>query len=82
MTPQQQANAAVADPVCTLSDAVNQAIDIAMEEHSEVFCLGEDIEDPIGGVMKGTKGLSTKYGRDRVRNTPISEPVSYTHLIR
>jgi pyruvate/2-oxoglutarate/acetoin dehydrogenase E1 component len=73
MTPQQQANAAVADPVCTLSDAVNQAIDIAMEEDSEVFCLGEDIEDPIGGVMKGTKGLSTKYGRDRVRNTPISE---------
>jgi pyruvate/2-oxoglutarate/acetoin dehydrogenase E1 component len=73
MTPQQQANAAVADPVCTLSDAVTQAIDIAMEEDSEVFCLGEDIEDPIGGVMKGTKGLSTKYGRDRVRNTPISE---------
>jgi pyruvate dehydrogenase E1 component beta subunit len=23
--------------------------------------------------MKGTKGLSTKYGRERVRNTPISE---------
>ena len=73
MTPQQQAHAAVADPICTLSDAVNQAIDIAMGEDPEVFALGEDIEDPIGGVMKGTRGLSTKYGRERVRNTPISE---------
>jgi pyruvate/2-oxoglutarate/acetoin dehydrogenase E1 component len=73
MTPQQRATAAATDPICTLSDAVNQAIDIAMSEDPEVFALGEDIEDPIGGVMKGTKGLSTKYGRERVRNTPISE---------
>jgi acetoin:2,6-dichlorophenolindophenol oxidoreductase subunit beta len=73
MTPQQRAAAAATDPICTMSDAVNQAIDIAMEEDPEVFTLGEDVEDPIGGVMKGTKGLSTKYGRERVRNTPISE---------
>lgn len=63
----------VEEPVHTLSEAVNQAIDLAMERDPEVICLGEDIEDPIGGVMKGTKGLSTKYGRHRVRNTPISE---------
>jgi pyruvate/2-oxoglutarate/acetoin dehydrogenase E1 component len=62
-----------ADPVHTLSEAVNQALDLAMGEDPEVFLLGEDIEDPIGGVMKATKGLSTKYGRERVRNTPISE---------
>ena len=60
-------------PVHTLSEALNQAIDLAMERDGEVICLGEDIEDPIGGVMKATKGLSTKYGRHRVRNTPISE---------
>jgi len=62
-----------ADPIHTMAEAVNQAIDLAMGEDPEVFALGEDIEDPIGGVMKGTKGLSTKYGRERVRNTPISE---------
>jgi acetoin:2,6-dichlorophenolindophenol oxidoreductase subunit beta len=73
MTPQQQATTGATDPLCTLSEAVNQAIDIAMAEDPEVFVLGEDVEDPIGGVMKCTKGLSTKYGRDRVRNTPISE---------
>ncbi|HMD46130.1 MAG TPA: transketolase C-terminal domain-containing protein [Acidimicrobiales bacterium] len=61
------------DPVHTLAEGVNQAIDVAMAEDERVFCLGEDIEDPIGGVMKGTNGLSTKYGRRRVRNTPISE---------
>jgi acetoin:2,6-dichlorophenolindophenol oxidoreductase subunit beta len=62
-----------ADPVHTMSEGINQALDQAMADDPEVFLLGEDIEDPIGGVMKGTKGLSTKYGRDRVRNTPISE---------
>jgi pyruvate/2-oxoglutarate/acetoin dehydrogenase E1 component len=61
------------DPVHTLAEAVNQAIDLAMEADPTVFALGEDIEDPVGGVMKGTKGLSTKYGRARVRNTPIAE---------
>ncbi len=61
------------EPVATMSEAVNQAIDQAMADDPDVFVIGEDIEDPIGGVMKGTKGLSTKYGRERVRNTPISE---------
>ncbi len=62
-----------ADPVRTMSAAINQALDLALADDPEVFLLGEDIEDPIGGVMKGTTGLSTKYGRQRVRNTPISE---------
>ena len=61
------------DPKDTMSGAINQAIDLAMGEDPEVIYLGEDVEDPIGGVMKGTKGMSTKYGRERVRNTPISE---------
>ena len=61
------------DPVHTMSEAVNQALDLAMAADPSVFALGEDIADPTGGVMKGTKGLSTKYGTDRVRNTPISE---------
>ncbi|HLN18490.1 MAG TPA: pyruvate dehydrogenase complex E1 component subunit beta [Acidimicrobiales bacterium] len=63
----------VEDPVHTLSEGVNQALDEAMSDDETVFCLGEDIEDPIGGVMRGTRGLSTKYGRARVRNTPIAE---------
>ena len=37
-------------------------------------CLGEDVGDEQGGGIAGvTKGLSTKYGKSRVRATPISE---------
>ena len=36
--------------------------------------MGEDVADSAGGgVFHLTEGLSTKYGEDRVRNTPIAE---------
>jgi pyruvate dehydrogenase E1 component beta subunit len=53
--------------------AINQALDIAMGLDPKVLLLGEDIADPGGGVYKVTRGLSTKYGTERVRKTPISE---------
>jgi acetoin:2,6-dichlorophenolindophenol oxidoreductase subunit beta len=54
--------------------AVNQALDEAMGLDPNVILLGEDIGDEEeGGVVGVTKGLSTKYGRARVRTTPISE---------
>jgi acetoin:2,6-dichlorophenolindophenol oxidoreductase subunit beta len=53
--------------------ALNQALDEALAADPKVFLLGEDIVDPAGGVMQVTKGLSSKWGRDRVRETPISE---------
>lgn len=56
-----------------MAAAVNQALDHALATHPEVFLLGEDIADPGGGVYKATLGLSTKYGTERVRATPISE---------
>ncbi|MFZ4748111.1 MAG: alpha-ketoacid dehydrogenase subunit alpha/beta, partial [Sphingomonas sp.] len=53
--------------------AINEALDVAMGRDKTVILLGEDIHDPAGGIVKATSGLSTKYGRDRVRATPISE---------
>ena len=53
--------------------AINEALDLAMAADPDVILLGEDIEDPAGGIVKATAGLSTKYGRERVRGTPISE---------
>jgi pyruvate/2-oxoglutarate/acetoin dehydrogenase E1 component/TPP-dependent pyruvate/acetoin dehydrogenase alpha subunit len=53
--------------------AINDALDVAMGRDKTVILLGEDIHDPAGGIVKATYGLSTKYGRDRVRATPISE---------
>ena len=57
----------------TAAAAMNSALDIAMGADDKVLLLGEDVADPIGGVFKTSKGLSTKYGAHRVRNTPIVE---------
>ncbi|WP_257352282.1 alpha-ketoacid dehydrogenase subunit beta [Pseudalkalibacillus decolorationis] len=54
-------------------DALREAIREEMTRDTSVFIMGEDIEDPFGGSYKVTKGLSTEFGKERVRNTPISE---------
>ena len=57
----------------TLAGAINQALDEALARDERVVLMGEDIADPPGGIFTVTNGLSTKYGRDRVRPTPIAE---------
>jgi 2-oxoisovalerate dehydrogenase E1 component len=56
-----------------LVQAINRTLDRAMAADDDVVLLGEDIADPAGGLFKVTLGLSTKYGTDRVRATPIAE---------
>lgn len=53
-------------------DAVSSALDTAMQEDESVVLMGQDIAE-YGGVFKVTAGMLEKYGRDRVRNTPIIE---------
>lgn len=54
--------------------AINEALAQAMEADSKVIMLGEDIADREGGGVVGmTRGLSTRFGEDRVKSTPISE---------
>ena len=55
----------------TMREALHLALDQAMAADDRVFLLGEDIADP--GASGPTAGLSTKYGHDRVLDTPISE---------
>jgi pyruvate/2-oxoglutarate/acetoin dehydrogenase E1 component len=57
----------------TMAAALNSAFHLAMEHNDKIVVLGEDVADPIGGVFKTSKGLSTKFGDQRVRATPISE---------
>lgn len=57
----------------TMAQALNSGFHLAMEANDKVVLLGEDVADPIGGVFKISKGLSTKFGVQRVRSTPISE---------
>src|SRR3546814_5663578 len=45
-----------------------------MAADPKVLALGEEVGDKQeGGVMGVTKGLSTRFGDDRVKSTPISE---------
>ena len=57
----------------TMRQALHSALDRALASDPDVLLLGEDIADPGGGISQVTKGLSTAYGPDRVRDTPISE---------
>jgi acetoin:2,6-dichlorophenolindophenol oxidoreductase subunit beta len=57
----------------SMSRAINQALDQALAADPAVIILGEDVADPAGGALKLTRGLSTKHGASRVRDTPISE---------
>jgi pyruvate dehydrogenase E1 component beta subunit len=54
--------------------ALNMAFNYAMENDPKVLLFGEDVADAEdGGVVYISKGLSTKFGTDRVRSTPITE---------
>lgn len=53
-------------------EAVQDALDLAMQLDDGVFCLGEDIGDDPGGVFKCFKGMQSKWG-ERIRPTPIAE---------
>ena len=56
----------------TYRDAVAAGIAQEMRRDKSVVLLGEDIAT-AGGVFKTTVGLLEEFGRDRVRDTPISE---------
>lgn len=65
-------------------EALNEALRQEMERDPTVFIMGEDIAggagrahmgiiDAWGGPFRVTKGLITRFGPERVRDTPISE---------
>ncbi len=53
-------------------DAIADGMAQAMQKHPDLILMGQDIAD-YGGVFKVTDGLSKKYSKDRVRNTPLCE---------
>ncbi|MEM8547320.1 MAG: alpha-ketoacid dehydrogenase subunit beta [Pseudomonadota bacterium] len=52
--------------------ALNSAMDIAMDRDPGVVVLGEDV-GYFGGVFRCTDGLQRKYGEHRCIDTPIAE---------
>jgi pyruvate/2-oxoglutarate/acetoin dehydrogenase E1 component len=56
----------------TYREAVIEALREEMQRDERVYLLGEDIGE-FGGSYKTTQGLFQEFGKERVRNTPISE---------
>ncbi|GAB4425444.1 MAG: alpha-ketoacid dehydrogenase subunit beta [Chloroflexi bacterium OHK40] len=76
----------VEEAVRTLSyrEAINEALRLEMRRDPSVILMGEDVTgasqsddeahlDAWGGVLGVTKGLVHEFGRQRVRDTPITE---------
>jgi len=53
-------------------NAINQAIDIKLQDDPTVLVYGEDV-GVEGGVFRVTEGLQNKYGKKRVFDTPLAE---------
>ncbi|MCL6265877.1 alpha-ketoacid dehydrogenase subunit alpha/beta [Flagellimonas myxillae] len=53
-------------------DAVSEGLEQSMDRYNELIIMGQDIAD-YGGVFKITEGFTEKFGKKRVRNTPICE---------
>ena len=59
-------------PEATLVEAINLALARAMADDQRVILLGEDIGKD-GGVFRATDGLLTRFGPERVLDTPLAE---------
>lgn len=53
-------------------DAIKQGLEQSMEKHANLILMGQDIAE-YGGAFKITEGFVQKFGKERVRNTPLCE---------
>ncbi len=53
-------------------DAISDGLRQSLEKYPELVFMGQDIAE-YGGVFKITEGFVEKFGKDRVRNTPLCE---------
>ena len=72
------------DRMLSYREAINEALRVEMARDENVILMGEDVtgashsDDPNhldawGGVLGVTKGLVQDFGRERIRDTPITE---------
>lgn len=53
-------------------DAISDGLEVSLKKHPNLIIMGQDIAE-YGGVFKITEGFVDQFGKDRIRNTPISE---------
>jgi pyruvate/2-oxoglutarate/acetoin dehydrogenase E1 component len=58
--------------ILTYLEAIREAMQQKLREDATVYLIGEDIAE-YGGAFGVTVGFLEEFGRERIRNTPISE---------
>ena len=53
-------------------DAIADGLHLSMDKFDDLVIMGQDVAE-YGGVFKITDGFVEKFGKERVRNTPICE---------
>ncbi|MCU0389824.1 MAG: dehydrogenase E1 component subunit alpha/beta [Thermoflexibacter sp.] len=53
-------------------NAISDGLSLALEKHPNLVLMGQDIAE-YGGAFKVTEGFVEKFGKERVRNTPLCE---------
>jgi len=67
-----QENSATPSREARLIDAISEGLSMSMEKHENLVLMGQDIAE-YGGAFKITEGFVEKFGKHRVRNTPLCE---------
>lgn len=60
-------------PRVVMVDAINHALMEELEHNPKILVYGEDVAGNKGGVFTATKGLTAKFGANRVFNSPLAE---------
>lgn len=53
-------------------NAISDALEQSLQRHHNFVLMGQDIAE-YGGAFKVTEGFVEKFGKDRIRNTPLCE---------
>ncbi|MCL5986185.1 MAG: alpha-ketoacid dehydrogenase subunit beta [Actinobacteria bacterium] len=56
----------------TYIEAIREAMQQMMRIDSDVYLMGEDVAE-YGGIFSVSVGMVQEFGKERIRNTPISE---------
>lgn len=69
--PDKQQNKDVSVQKMNMFQAINNAMDLALQDDKSALVFGEDVG--FGGVFRCSLNLQEKYGKQRVFNTPLCE---------
>jgi 2-oxoisovalerate dehydrogenase E1 component len=70
--PNKKSISASANKELKFIQAITEGLSQSLDAHPSLVIMGQDIAE-YGGAFKVTEGFVEKYGKERIRNTPICE---------